>query len=117
MQPSSQAQPQPSPHRISPQTQTGSPHPGHLGQHHPSMAPPQPPQPQTQALSQQPGGAVDPGQFTSDQNSIMSQLSGMAGMHGGQGGPSDMLGGGSNNGSNNNQELSTNINHSSLDLM
>ncbi|XP_026171634.1 histone acetyltransferase p300-like isoform X2 [Mastacembelus armatus] len=109
MQP--QPQPQPSPHRISPQTQTGSPHPGHLNQHHPSMAPPQPPQPQ-----QQPGSSVDPGQFSSDQNSIMSQLSGMTGMHAGQGGQSDMLGGNSNSG-NNNQELGTNINHNSLDLM
>ncbi|XP_022054717.2 histone acetyltransferase p300 isoform X1 [Acanthochromis polyacanthus] len=103
MQPSSQ--PQPSPHRISPQTQTGSPHPGHLSQHHPSMAPP--PQPQQQALSQQqqqqPGSSVDPSQFSSDQNSIMSQLSGITGMHGGQGGQSDS--------SNNNQELGTNINH------
>lgn len=96
MQPSSQ--PQPSPHRISPQTQTGSPHPGHLGQHHPSMAPPQPP-----------GNPVDPAQFSSDQNSIMSQLSGMAGMHSGQGAPSDMLGG--NNNGNSNQEMGTNINH------
>lgn len=114
MQPSSQTQP--SPHRISPQTQTGSPHPGHLGQHHPSMAPPQPPQ--QQALAQQPGGSVDPSQFSSDQNSIMSQLSGMTGMHGGQGGQSDMLGGNNGNGSgSNNQELGTNINHNSLDLM
>ncbi|KAF7647120.1 hypothetical protein LDENG_00177250 [Lucifuga dentata] len=110
MQPSSQ--PQPSPHRISPQTQTGSPHPGHLGPHHPNMAPPQPPQPQQQQQS----SSVDSGQFSSDQNSIMSQLSGMAGMHGGQGGPSDLLGGNNNNG-NNNQELGTNINHNSLDLM
>uniref|UniRef100_A0A3Q3JU27 histone acetyltransferase n=1 Tax=Monopterus albus TaxID=43700 RepID=A0A3Q3JU27_MONAL len=110
MQPS---QPQPSPHRISPQTQTGSPHPGHLSQHHPSMAPAQPPQPQ-----QQPGSSVDPGQSClSDQNSIISQLSGMAGMHSGQGGQSDMLGGNSNNSSNNNQELGTNMNHNTLDLM
>uniref|UniRef100_A0A673AQ95 histone acetyltransferase n=1 Tax=Sphaeramia orbicularis TaxID=375764 RepID=A0A673AQ95_9TELE len=93
MQPSSQPQPQPSPHRISPQTQTGSPHPGHLGQHHPN-----------------------PGQFTSDQNSIMSQLSGMTGMHGGQVGQSDMLSGNNNNNSTN-QELGTNMNHNSLDLM
>lgn len=108
MQPSTQ--PQPSPHRISPQTQTGSPHPAHLGQHHPSMAPPQPPQPQ------QPGAPVDPTQFSSDQNSIMSQLSGMTGMHGGQAGQADMLGG-NNNGSNTNQELGSNMNHNSLDLM
>uniref|UniRef100_A0A667XMB9 histone acetyltransferase n=1 Tax=Myripristis murdjan TaxID=586833 RepID=A0A667XMB9_9TELE len=93
MQPSSQPQQQPSPHRISPQTQTGSPHPGHLGQHHTGM-------------------------FSSDQNAIMSQLSGMTGMHGGQGGQSDMLGGNnSNSNNNNNQELGTNINHNSLDLM
>ncbi|XP_032357880.1 histone acetyltransferase p300 isoform X7 [Etheostoma spectabile] len=125
MQPTSQ--PQPSPHRISPQTQTGSPHPGHISQHHPSMAPPQPPQ-QQQQQQQQPGGPVDPGQFSSDQSSIMSQLSGMTGMHGGQGGQSDMLGGNNNNNNNNNnnsnsnnnnnnQELGTNINHNSLDLM
>ncbi|KAK2820870.1 hypothetical protein Q5P01_023829 [Channa striata] len=108
MQPSSQPQPQPSPHRISPQTQTGSPHPGHLNQHHPTMAPPQAPQPQQQTLSQQqPGSSVDPSQFSSDQSAIMSQLSGMTGMHGGQGGQSDMLGG-NNNSSNNNQELGTN---------
>ncbi|XP_029933497.1 histone acetyltransferase p300 isoform X2 [Myripristis murdjan] len=113
MQPSSQPQQQPSPHRISPQTQTGSPHPGHLGQHHTGMAPPQPPQPQ-----QQTGNSVDPNQFSSDQNAIMSQLSGMTGMHGGQGGQSDMLGGNnSNSNNNNNQELGTNINHNSLDLM
>ncbi|XP_038152690.1 histone acetyltransferase p300 isoform X2 [Cyprinodon tularosa] len=93
MQPPSQ--PQPSPHRISPQTQTGSPHPGHVAQHHPSnMAPPQPPQ-------------QDPGPFGADQNAILSQLSGMAGMHGGQGSQADMLGG-----NNNNQELGTNVNHS-----
>ncbi|XP_034415367.1 histone acetyltransferase p300 isoform X3 [Cyclopterus lumpus] len=117
MQPS---QTQPSPHRISPQTQTGSPHPGHLSQHPPSMAPPQPPQPQQQGLSQQqPGSSVDPGQFSSDQNSIMSQLSGMTGMHSGQGAQSDMLGGNNNssNNNNNNQELGTNINHNSLDHM
>ncbi|XP_068160913.1 histone acetyltransferase p300 isoform X2 [Antennarius striatus] len=115
------AQTQPSPHRISPQTQTASPHPGHLNQHHPSMAPPQPPQPQQPVLAQQQqqqpgGGSVDPGQFSSDQNSIMSQLSGMAGMHSGQGGQADMLGGGGN-GSTNSQELGTNMNHNSLDLM
>ncbi|XP_028990766.1 histone acetyltransferase p300 isoform X3 [Betta splendens] len=108
MQPSSQ--PQPSPHRISPQTQTGSPHPGHLSQHHPSMAPPQ----QQTMSQQQPGGSVDPSQFSSDQNSIMSQLSGMTGMHGGQGGQADMMGGNNNSGNNNNnnnnnnQELGTN---------
>lgn len=83
------------------------------------MAPPHPPQPQQQVLpQQQPGGSVDPSQFSSDQNSIMSQLSGMTGMHGGQGGPSDMLVGNNNNGSsNNNQELGTNMNHNSLDHM
>ncbi|MEQ2189224.1 hypothetical protein GOODEAATRI_023017 [Goodea atripinnis] len=116
MQPSSQ--PQPSPHRISPQTQTGSPHPGHLAQHHPSMAPPQPPQVQQPGLSQQqqppPVSSVDPSQFSSDQNAIISQLSGMTGIHGGHGSQPDILGGNSNNGSNNNnnnQELGTNINH------
>ncbi|XP_056152565.1 histone acetyltransferase p300 [Lampris incognitus] len=119
MQPTSQ--PQPSPHRISPQTQTGSPHPGHLGQqHHPGMAPP--PQPQQQPPSQQQqGNPVESGQFGSDQNAIMSQLSGITGMHGGQGGQSDMLGGNTNNSSNgnnkNNQEIGTNMNHNSLDLM
>ncbi|XP_068610300.1 histone acetyltransferase p300 [Brachionichthys hirsutus] len=115
-------QTQPSPHRISPQTQAAPPHPAHLNQHHPSMAPPpQPPQqPQQPVLAQQqPGSSGDPGQFSSDQNSIMSQLSGMAGMHGGQGGQggqSDMLGG-NNSSSSNNQELGTNMNHNSLDLM
>ena len=82
------------------------------------MALPQPPQPQQQVLpQQQPGGSVDPSQFSSDQNSIMSQLSGMTGMHGGQGGQSDILGGNNNNSGNNNQELGANINHNSLDLM
>lgn len=99
----SSSQPQPSPHRISPQTQSGSPHPAHLTQHHPSMAPPQPPQVQQPA-----GGALDPSQFSSDQNTIMSQLSGMTGIHGGQGSQPDLLGG---NNSNNNQELGMNINH------
>nr|XP_057917914.1 histone acetyltransferase p300 isoform X2 [Doryrhamphus excisus] len=119
MQPSSQPQPQPSPHRISPQTQTGSPHPSHIGQHHPSMAPPQTPQQQQQ--QQQPSGSVD--QFSSDQNSIMSQLSGMAAMHGSQAGQSDMLAANNNNNNNNsnngnnNQELASNINHNTLDLM
>ncbi|KAM4716312.1 histone acetyltransferase p300 isoform 2-T2 [Anableps anableps] len=95
MQPS---QPQPSPHRISPQTQMGSPHPGHLAQHHPSMAPPQPP----------PGSSVDPSQFSSDQNAIMSQLSGMTGIHGGQGSQPDILGGNNNN-NDSNQELNHNL--------
>lgn len=60
---------------------------------------------------------MDHAQFSSDQNSIMSKLSGMTGMHGGQGGPSDILGGNNGNGANNNQEMGTNINHNSLDLM
>ncbi|XP_057682643.1 histone acetyltransferase p300 isoform X2 [Corythoichthys intestinalis] len=97
----SSSQPQPSPHRISPQTQTGSPHQAHIGQHHPNMAPPQ-----------QPAGPVDPGQFSSDQNAIISQLSGMAAMHAGQGAPSDLLAPNNNN-NNTNQELS----HNSLDLV
>ncbi|KAF3853232.1 hypothetical protein F7725_013920 [Dissostichus mawsoni] len=52
-------------------------------------------------------------QFSSEQNNIMSQLSGMTGMQ------SDMLGGNNNNNNNNNNpELqTTNINHNSLDLM
>ncbi|XP_061666260.1 histone acetyltransferase p300 isoform X2 [Syngnathoides biaculeatus] len=116
MQPSSaSSQPQPSPHRISPQTQTGSPHPAHIGQHQPSMAPPQPPPQQQQ---QQSGGPGDHGQFGSDQNSIISQLSGMAAMHAGQAGQSDMLApNNNNNNNNNNHELAANINHNSLDLM
>uniref|UniRef100_A0A8C8D4L9 histone acetyltransferase n=1 Tax=Oncorhynchus tshawytscha TaxID=74940 RepID=A0A8C8D4L9_ONCTS len=75
--PSPRMQPQPSPHHISPQTQTGSPHPGQLPQHHP------------------------------DQNAMLSQLSGMGGLHG-PGGP-DMLSG-------NSQDLGQNINHNTLDM-
>ncbi|XP_037133556.1 histone acetyltransferase p300 isoform X7 [Syngnathus acus] len=117
---SSSSQPQPSPHRISPQTQSGSPHPAHIGQHHPNMAPPQPPQQQQPQQQPTPGGTVDPGQFSSDQNSIISQLSGMAAMHANQGGQPDMLAptnNNNNNNNNNNQELAPNINHNSLDHM
>ncbi|XP_024140259.1 histone acetyltransferase p300 isoform X2 [Oryzias melastigma] len=98
MQPS---QTHPSPHRISPQTQTGSPHPGHMNQHHPSMAPP----PQQQGAG---GGSVENSQFGSDQN-LMSQLSGMAAM---QGGPSDLMGVNNNNNTNNSsQDMGPNMNH------
>ncbi|CDQ86744.1 unnamed protein product [Oncorhynchus mykiss] len=85
--PSPRMQPQPSPHRISPQTQTGSPHPGH---------------------QQQQTNSGDPGTFGSDPSAMMSQISGMGGLHGP--GQSDMLG-------NNNQDLGTNINHNSSDIM
>uniref|UniRef100_A0A8C7NLJ7 histone acetyltransferase n=1 Tax=Oncorhynchus mykiss TaxID=8022 RepID=A0A8C7NLJ7_ONCMY len=96
--PSPRMQPQPSPHHISPQTQTGSPHPGQLPQHHPGMVVPsqQPPQQQN---------SMD--QFGSDQNAMLSQLSGMGGLHG-PGGP-DMLSG-------NSQDLGQNINHNTLDM-
>ncbi|XP_014059288.2 histone acetyltransferase p300 isoform X5 [Salmo salar] len=96
--PSPRMQPQPSPHHISPQTQTGSPHPGQLTQHHPGMVVPsqQPPQQQN---------SMD--QFGPDQNAMLSQLSGMSGLHG-PGGP-DMLSG-------NSQDLGQNINHNTLDM-
>uniref|UniRef100_A0A674BFH7 histone acetyltransferase n=1 Tax=Salmo trutta TaxID=8032 RepID=A0A674BFH7_SALTR len=96
--PSPRMQPQPSPHHISPQTQTGSPHPGQLPQHHPGMVVPsqQPPQQQN---------SMD--HFGSDQNAMLSQLSGMGGLHG-PGGP-DMLSG-------NSQDLGQNINHNTLDM-
>uniref|UniRef100_A0AAR2JUV6 histone acetyltransferase n=1 Tax=Pygocentrus nattereri TaxID=42514 RepID=A0AAR2JUV6_PYGNA len=77
-------QPQPSPHHISPQTQTGSPHPSHLQQHLPGMAPPPPPPPPPQQQN-----AMDPGGFGTDQNSMLPQLSGMAGLH--TTGANDML--------------------------
>ncbi|XP_036422021.1 histone acetyltransferase p300 isoform X2 [Colossoma macropomum] len=77
-------QPQPSPHHISPQTQTGSPHPSHLQQHLPGMAPPPPPPPPPQQQN-----AMDPGGFGTDQNSMLPQLSGMAGLH--ATGANDML--------------------------
>uniref|UniRef100_A0A674BF62 histone acetyltransferase n=1 Tax=Salmo trutta TaxID=8032 RepID=A0A674BF62_SALTR len=86
--PSPRMQPQPSPHHISPQTQTGSPHPGQLPQHHPGMV-----------------NSMD--HFGSDQNAMLSQLSGMGGLHG-PGGP-DMLSG-------NSQDLGQNINHNTLDM-
>uniref|UniRef100_A0A087Y961 histone acetyltransferase n=1 Tax=Poecilia formosa TaxID=48698 RepID=A0A087Y961_POEFO len=97
--PSPRMQPQPSPHHISPQVQTGSPHPGHLNQHHPGMVVP-PPQPQQQQSQQQ--NAME--QFGSDQSAMLSQLSGMASLHGpaGAGGPDPM---------------GQNMNHNSLDHM
>ncbi|CAB1338235.1 unnamed protein product [Coregonus sp. 'balchen'] len=104
--PSPRMQPQPSPHRISPQTQTGSPHLGHLSQHHPGMVAPQNPQQLSQQQQQQ-ANSGDPGTFGSDPSAMMSQISGMGGLHGT--GQSDMLG--------NNQDLGTNINHNSLDIM
>ncbi|XP_043091433.1 histone acetyltransferase p300 isoform X8 [Puntigrus tetrazona] len=81
--PSPRLQPQPSPHHISPQTQTGSPHPSHLQQHHSGMAPPPPPPQQPQHNSKDPSG------FGADQNAMLSQLSGLAGLHGP--GANDML--------------------------
>ncbi|TRY57738.1 hypothetical protein DNTS_012296 [Danionella cerebrum] len=74
--PSPRLQPQPSPHHISPQTQSGSPHPSHLQQHHPGMTslPPPPQQPQH--------NPKDPGGFGADQSAMLSQLGGMAGLHG-----------------------------------
>lgn len=104
--PSPRMQPQPSPHRISPQIQTGSPHPAHLPPHHTGMvAPPQQP-PQTSQQQQQ-ANTLDQAPFGSDQNAMLSQLSGMGPLHGQ--GTNDMLAG-------NNQDMGTN-NHSSLDLM
>ncbi|XP_062859186.1 histone acetyltransferase p300 isoform X2 [Trichomycterus rosablanca] len=105
--PSPRLQPQPSPHRISPQTQTGSPHPGHLPQHHTGMVAPPPPQ-QSQQLSQQQQQALDQAQFGSDQNAILSQLSGIGTLHGQ--GTNDML-------TANNQDMGTNINHNSSDIL
>uniref|UniRef100_A0A672M223 histone acetyltransferase n=1 Tax=Sinocyclocheilus grahami TaxID=75366 RepID=A0A672M223_SINGR len=81
--PSPRLQPQPSPHHISPQTQTGSPHPSHLQQHHSGMAPPPPPPQQPQHNSKDPSG------FGADQNAMLSQLSGLAGLRGP--GANDML--------------------------
>uniref|UniRef100_A0A1A8LDQ4 histone acetyltransferase n=1 Tax=Nothobranchius pienaari TaxID=704102 RepID=A0A1A8LDQ4_9TELE len=94
--PSPRMQPQPSPHHISPQMQTGSPHPNHLNQHHPGMGVP----PQQQAASQQ-QNAME--QFGSDQNAMLSQLSGMAGLLGSGGSGQDPMG--------------QNIPHNSLDHM
>ncbi|XP_017339139.1 histone acetyltransferase p300 isoform X3 [Ictalurus punctatus] len=102
--PSPRMQPQPSPHRISPQTQTGSPHPGHLPPHHTGMvAPPLPQQPSQQ---QQQANALDQAPFGSDQNAMLSQLGGMGPLHGQ--GANDMMAG-------SNQDMGTN--HSSLNLM
>ncbi|XP_016091855.1 histone acetyltransferase p300-like [Sinocyclocheilus grahami] len=101
--PSPRLQPQPSPHRISPQTQMGSPHPGHLSQHHGGMVAPPPSQQQPQASQQQQqANAMDQGPFGGDQSAMLSQLGGMGALHGQ--GTNDML--------TNNQDM----NHS-LDLM
>lgn len=87
-------QPQPSPHHMSPQLQTGSPHPGHMNQHHPALGVPPPPPP---PLPQQ--NSMD--QFGSDQ--MLSQLGSMAGLHGPGGNSQDPLG--------------QNLNHNPLDMM
>uniref|UniRef100_A0A8D3CME1 histone acetyltransferase n=1 Tax=Scophthalmus maximus TaxID=52904 RepID=A0A8D3CME1_SCOMX len=98
--PSPRMQPQPSPHHISPQMQTGSPHPGHLNQHHPGMGVP-PQQQSTTQQQQQQQNSMD--QFGSDQSAMLSQLSGMAGLHGPGGSGQDPLG--------------QNMNHNPLDIM
>uniref|UniRef100_A0A671P7F0 histone acetyltransferase n=1 Tax=Sinocyclocheilus anshuiensis TaxID=1608454 RepID=A0A671P7F0_9TELE len=100
--PSPRLQPQPSPHRISPQTQMGSPHPGHLPQHHGGMVAHPPPQQQPQ----QQANAMDQGSFGGDQSTMLSQLGGMGALHGQ--GTKDML--------TDNQDMGSNMNHS-LDLM
>ncbi|TSK14685.1 CREB-binding protein [Bagarius yarrelli] len=105
--PSPRMPPQTSPHRISPQTQTGSPHPGHLPPHHTGMVVPTPPQ-QPQQPAQQQANALDQSSFGSEQNAILSQIDGMGSLHGQ--GTNDMLSG-------NNQDIGANINHGSLDLM
>ncbi|TKS91650.1 CREB-binding protein [Collichthys lucidus] len=97
--PSPRMQPQPSPHHISPQMQTGSPHPGHLNQHHPGMV--VPPQQQQQQTQQQQQNSME--QFGSDPSAMLSQLSGMAGLHGPGGNGQDPLG--------------QNMNHNPLDIM
>ncbi|XP_038165293.1 histone acetyltransferase p300 isoform X2 [Cyprinodon tularosa] len=95
--PSPRMQPQPSPHHISPQVQTGSPHPGHLNQHHPGMVVQQ----QQQTNQQQQQSVME--QYGSEQNAMLSQLSSMAGLHGpGSSGPDSM---------------GQNMNHNSLDHM
>ncbi|XP_037834605.1 histone acetyltransferase p300 isoform X3 [Kryptolebias marmoratus] len=100
--PSPRMQPQPSPHHISPQMQTGSPHPTHLNQHHPGMiVPPQQQQQQQQQSTSQQQNTME--QFGSDQSAMLSQLSGMAGLHG--------------PGANGQDPLSQNISHNSLDHM
>ncbi|CAI5674612.1 unnamed protein product [Oreochromis niloticus] len=98
--PSPRMQPQPSPHHISPQLQTGSPHSSHLNQHHPGMVVPsqQQQQPTTQ---QQQQNTME--QFGSDQSAMLSQLSGMAGLHG--------------PGGNSQDPLSQNMNHNPLNIM
>ncbi|XP_074552379.1 histone acetyltransferase p300 isoform X2 [Halichoeres trimaculatus] len=90
--PSPRMQLQPSPHHVSPQIQTGSPH---LNQHHPGLVVP----PQQQGPPQQ--NSMD--QFSSDQSAMLSQLSGMAALHGPGGGGQDPLG--------------QNLNHNPLDIM
>ncbi|XP_035380966.1 histone acetyltransferase p300 [Electrophorus electricus] len=72
-QPHAQPPAQPSSHRISPQTQTGSPHPGQLPRHLPGMAPP-PPHPPAQ-------NAMEAAGFGADQSSTLPQLGGMPGLH------------------------------------
>ncbi|KAM9394002.1 histone acetyltransferase p300 isoform 2-T2 [Pholidichthys leucotaenia] len=96
--PSPRMQPQPSPHHISPQMQTGSPHPSHLNQHHPGMV--VPPQQQQQPVAQQQNTLE---QFGSDQSAMLSQLSGMAGLHGPGGNGQDPIG--------------QNMNHNPLNIM
>ncbi|KAK2833764.1 hypothetical protein Q5P01_017653 [Channa striata] len=86
--PSPRMQPQPSPHHISPQMQTGSPHPGHLTQHHPGMVVP-PQQQQQLTTQQQQQNSME--HFGSDQSAMLSQLSGMAGLHGPGGNGQDPL--------------------------
>uniref|UniRef100_A0A3B4HD66 histone acetyltransferase n=1 Tax=Pundamilia nyererei TaxID=303518 RepID=A0A3B4HD66_9CICH len=86
--PSPRMQPQPSPHHISPQLQTGSPHSSHLNQHHPGMV-------------QQQQNTME--QFGSDQSAMLSQLSGMASLHG--------------PGGNSQDPLSQNMNHNPLNIM
>ncbi|XP_068192711.1 histone acetyltransferase p300 isoform X2 [Antennarius striatus] len=98
--PSPRMQPQPSPHHISPQMQTGSPHPGHMNQHHPGMV--VPPQQQQQPTAQQQQNSMEP--FGSDQSTMLSQLSGMAGLHGGAG-------------ANGQDPMGQNMNHNPLDIM
>ncbi|KAM4535424.1 histone acetyltransferase p300 isoform 2-T2 [Fundulus diaphanus] len=97
--PSPRMQPQPSPHHISPQVQTGSPHPSHLNQHHPGMVVQQ--QQQQPASQQQQQNVME--QFGSEQSAMLSQLSGMAGLHGPGGSGPDAMG--------------QNMNHNSLDHM
>ncbi|XP_062873052.1 histone acetyltransferase p300 isoform X2 [Trichomycterus rosablanca] len=88
-QPSPRPQSQPPHSSPSPrmqQTQAASPHPAHLQQHLPGMAPPPPP---PGPLSQQQQNAMDPGRFAPDQSSMAPQLGGMQGLH--STGTNDML--------------------------